>query len=54
MGTMSVRADTLTQTAIEVAGSLSWHGFRVIVLVSTHGGNMMALRGRRAPGDGAC
>jgi creatinine amidohydrolase len=44
MGTMSVRADTLTRTAIEVAVSLSRHGFRVIVLVSTHGGNTMALR----------
>ena len=43
VGTMSLRAPTLTDVAVELAESLAGHGFTVIVLVSTHGGNRAAL-----------
>jgi creatinine amidohydrolase len=43
MGTLSVPADTLRDTASRVACSLIRHGFRVIALISTHGGNRAAL-----------
>jgi creatinine amidohydrolase/Fe(II)-dependent formamide hydrolase-like protein len=42
-GTLSVPADTLREFAFHVARSLAVHGFRVIALVSTHGGNQVAL-----------
>jgi creatinine amidohydrolase len=44
MGTLSVPADTLCKTASYVACSLIRRGFRVIALVSTHGGNRPALQ----------
>jgi creatinine amidohydrolase len=43
MGTISVRAQTLTEVAVEIGESLAKHGFRVIALVSTHGGNRGTL-----------
>lgn len=43
VGTLSVPADTLRETATHVACSLIGHGFRVIALLSTHGGNRSAL-----------
>jgi creatinine amidohydrolase len=42
-GTLTVRAEALTDVAVEVGESLARHGFEVIVLVSTHGGNRAAL-----------
>jgi creatinine amidohydrolase len=55
-GTITLRAGTLTEVAIELAESLVHHGLRRIVLVSTHGGNRAALdaavsRLNAAPGD---
>jgi creatinine amidohydrolase len=43
-GTLTLRPETLTDLAVEIGESLATHGFRVIVLVSTHGGNAAALR----------
>jgi creatinine amidohydrolase len=43
-GTLTLRPDTLTDLAVEVGESLAKHGFRVIALVSTHGGNAAPLR----------
>lgn len=43
LGTLSVPAEVVRETASHVAGSLLRHGFRVIALVSTHGGNRPAL-----------
>jgi creatinine amidohydrolase len=43
MGTLSLRAGTLTDTAVDLAESLARQGFTLIVLVSTHGGNRVAL-----------
>ncbi len=43
-GTLTLRAETLTQVAVELGESLAQHGFRVIVLCSTHGGNTAPLR----------
>jgi creatinine amidohydrolase/Fe(II)-dependent formamide hydrolase-like protein len=43
MGTLSVPAETLCTVAYHIACSLFAHGFRVIALVSTHGGNQAAL-----------
>lgn len=43
-GTLTLRASTLTDVAIEIGESLAKHGFRVIALVSTHGGNTGPLR----------
>jgi creatinine amidohydrolase len=42
-GTLTLGAATLTQVAFEIGESLARHGFRVIALVSTHGGNTAAL-----------
>jgi creatinine amidohydrolase len=42
-GTLSVPPQTLGDVARHIARSLIAHGFRVIVLVSTHGGNRAAL-----------
>jgi creatinine amidohydrolase len=42
-GTLSVPPETLRDVALHIARSLITHGFRVIVLVSTHGGNQAAL-----------
>lgn len=42
-GTLSVPSETLGEVAFHVARSLIVHGFRVIALVSTHGGNQVAL-----------
>lgn len=44
MGTLSVPADILRETASGVARSLIGHGFRVIALVATHGGNHRPLK----------
>lgn len=43
MGTLSVRAATVREISFHVACSLIGHGFRVIALISTHGGNRPAL-----------
>jgi creatinine amidohydrolase len=43
MGTLSVPADSLRETATHIACSLIRHGFRVIALISTHGANRPAL-----------
>jgi creatinine amidohydrolase len=43
IGTLSISADALRATAADVAGSLIRHGFRVIALISTHGGNQLPL-----------
>jgi creatinine amidohydrolase len=42
-GTITLRAGTLTEVAIDQAESLARHGFGLIVFVSTHGGNRGAL-----------
>jgi creatinine amidohydrolase len=42
-GTLTVPAGTLRDIAIHTARSLIAHGFRLIVLLSTHGGNHDAL-----------
>jgi creatinine amidohydrolase/Fe(II)-dependent formamide hydrolase-like protein len=42
-GTLSMPPDTLRDVSLHVAQSLITHGFRVIVLVSTHGGNQAVL-----------
>jgi creatinine amidohydrolase len=60
IGTLSVPAEILRETACHVASSLIRHGFRVIALVSTHGGNGPALEAvarelnERHPGVVAC
>jgi creatinine amidohydrolase len=42
-GTLSVPPQTLCDVALHIARSLIRHGFRVIVFVSTHGGNRAVL-----------
>ena len=42
-GTLSVPADTLCDVATHIAHSLIAHGFRVLALVSIHGGNRAAI-----------
>jgi creatinine amidohydrolase len=42
-GTLTLRSATLTDVAIDVGASLARHGFRLIALVSSHGGNAGAL-----------
>jgi creatinine amidohydrolase len=42
-GTLTMSAATLRRVAFQTARSLVLHGFRVIALVSTHGGNHVAL-----------
>src|SRR4051794_26247354 len=44
-GTVTLRAGTLTDVAVEVADSLARHGLGLIVFVSCHGGNREALDG---------
>ena len=44
-GTLSVPPETLCDLALHIARSLIRHGFRVIVLLSTHGGNQAVLEG---------
>jgi creatinine amidohydrolase len=43
VGTLTLGAGTLTETAVEIGEALGKHGFRVIALVSTHGGNATPL-----------
>lgn len=43
LGTLSVPATTLCDAATHIANSLIAHGFRVVVLVSIHGGNRAAI-----------
>lgn len=43
-GTVTIAHETLTQVAVQVGQSLFSHGFRRLILVSTHGGNQLALR----------
>ncbi|HZE15086.1 MAG TPA: creatininase family protein, partial [Mycobacterium sp.] len=38
-GTLSVAPQTLREVALQIARSLIVHGFRILVLLSTHGGN---------------
>src|SRR5438046_1718437 len=42
-GTLTLSTATLTGVAMEIGESLGKHGFRLIALVSTHGGNAAAL-----------
>jgi creatinine amidohydrolase/Fe(II)-dependent formamide hydrolase-like protein len=42
-GTLTLRPETLTTLATEHARVLARHGFALIVLLSTHGGNRLAL-----------
>ena len=42
-GTITLRTETLTEVAVEVAESLTRQGFTLVVLASTHGGNRAAL-----------
>ncbi len=42
-GTLTVPTETLREVALNIADSLISHGFRVLVLLSTHGGNRVAL-----------
>jgi hypothetical protein len=42
-GTLSLPAETLRDAAFHMGGSLIAQGFRVIALISTHGGNQAAL-----------
>jgi creatinine amidohydrolase len=43
-GTLTLRAATLSDVAVEIGESLARHGFRTIAFVSTHGGNAAPLR----------
>jgi len=42
-GTITVPSETLREVALHIASSLAAHGFRTLVLLSTHGGNRAAL-----------
>ncbi len=42
-GTLSVKAETLTDTAVALAESLARQGFRLIALLPIHGGNVEPL-----------
>jgi creatinine amidohydrolase len=55
-GTISLRSDTLTDVAVQVAESLIRQGFRLVVLVSTHGANRAPLDAAvaRLGGEVAC
>lgn len=56
-GTLTVRADTLSDVAVQLSESLIRQGFTLVVLVSTHGGNRgvldMAIARLRATESGA-
>jgi creatinine amidohydrolase len=43
-GTVTIAHETLTQVAVQIGQSLFSHGFRRLILVSTHGGNQPALQ----------
>jgi creatinine amidohydrolase len=43
-GTMTLSPDTLRDVVIEMAESLARHGFRLIVLLPTHGGNFAPVQ----------
>jgi creatinine amidohydrolase len=43
-GTLTVPSETLREVAFQIGQSLGMHGFRLIVLISTHGGNQVALQ----------
>jgi creatinine amidohydrolase len=43
-GTLTLPAETLTDMAVAIAESLAEQGFRLVVLVSIHGGNAGPLR----------
>lgn len=43
LGTLTLRPDTLTTLAAEQAAALAGHGLALIVLLSAHGGNQLAL-----------
>jgi creatinine amidohydrolase len=43
VGTLSISHEGLRETAFGIGRSLYVHGFRVIALISTHGGNQTAL-----------
>ncbi len=59
-GTLSVGAETLTDTAVALAEDLASQGFRLIVFLPTHGGNFeplnaaMARFNERPPAARAC
>jgi len=42
-GTLTIPSETLHEVALHIARSLIAHGFRILVLLSTHGGNRAAL-----------
>ena len=42
-GTLTLRSETLTEVAVEIGQSLAEHRFRLIALISTHGGNTVPL-----------
>jgi creatinine amidohydrolase/Fe(II)-dependent formamide hydrolase-like protein len=42
-GTLSLSPESLSDLAVDIARSLITHGFRVIVFLSTHGGNQAVL-----------
>ena len=52
-GTVTIAHETLTQVAVQVGQSLFSHGFRRLILVSTHGGNQLALRAAADRLDGS-
>jgi creatinine amidohydrolase len=43
-GTLTLRPDTLVDVAVDLGASLARQGFRVLLLVSSHGGNAPWLR----------
>jgi creatinine amidohydrolase/Fe(II)-dependent formamide hydrolase-like protein len=51
-GTLTLGAATLTDVAVGIARSLARQRFRLIVLLSTHGGNVPALRAAVEQVDG--
>jgi creatinine amidohydrolase len=53
-GTLTLRPATLTDLAFEIGRSLAQHGFQVIALVSTHGGNTAALNAAAERLNDAC
>jgi creatinine amidohydrolase len=43
-GTLTLRPETLRESALDIAESLAEHGFRLVAFTSTHGGNAAPLR----------